>query len=181
MSTPGGRRWRDALALWEEHQRHRQLSPGTIAKRLEQMRRFATAEADPWAVRYEDIVHWLRLKREAGWAEGTERVHRAAITAFYLWAFNHGHTPPNPAAFTSRRAAYQRPPESWVQPIENYRRYLRGVGRTESTVDTRVNALLRFARENPSLAPEQVRFDDLVSWLGGKRWAPETRNEAPWV
>lgn len=170
------RKWSDALELFAAHQRHRNLSPGTIAKRVEHVKHFASATTlGPWAVQYDDVVHWLDARRTAGWSENTLRVHRSSLAAFYRWAVIARHTTTNPTQELRRRAEYQAPPDAWVEPLEDYTRYLLGVGRTRTTAETRANAMRRFARENPGLGPWEVRFDDLVSWLGGKRWATETR------
>ena len=170
------RRWADALTLFANHQRHRNLSPGTISKRNEHLKHFiADTVEGPWVVRYDDIVQWLDARRAAGWSDNTLRVHRASLSAFYRWAVLAGHTTMNPTVELRRSAEYQAPPAPWVEPLADYSRYLMGLGRTRTTTETRANAMRRFARENPSLGPWDVTFDDLVSWLGGKRWAAETR------
>lgn len=176
MSAADVRAWDDALELFARYQRRSDLSPGTIAKRGTHLARFrAEVGRGVWAVAYDDIADWLDLKRASGWADNTVRVHRSSISAFYRWAHKFGHCVENPAAGTARRPEYQAPPDAWVQPLADYQRYLLGLGRTRSTALTRANAVRRFARENPSLHPWAATFDDLVSWLGGKRWAGETR------
>jgi len=139
------------------------------------VRRFAVTAPDPWAVTADDVQGWYETLRRSGWADNTVRVHRSSLRAFYLWALREGHNATNPADEPTRRGGYRDAPEAWVAPLAGYRRYLRGVGRTEGTVRTRSDAVRRFARENPSLTPWAVTFDDLVTWLGGKRWAGETR------
>lgn len=176
MITPDERAWNDALDLFAKYQRRSDLSEGTIALRSKHLARFQSEVGrGVWAVTYDDIADWLDDRREGGWSDQTVRVHRSTITTFYRWAHKFGHCADNPAAGTSRRPEYQSPPEPWVQPLADYQRYLFGLGRTRSTALTRTNAVRRFARENPSLGPWDATFDDLMSWLGGKRWASETR------
>lgn len=51
--------------------------------------------------------------------------------------------------------------------------YLRAAGRPESTIALRVYHLRRLADRYPE--PETVELEDLVTWLGGQAWSPNTR------
>lgn len=51
--------------------------------------------------------------------------------------------------------------------------YLRAAGRPESTIALRLYHLRRLAGTHPD--PASVTFEDLVTWLGGQDWSPNTR------
>jgi site-specific recombinase XerD len=170
-------RWQDAIELWVRSMRGNKLAAGTVELREKHLKRFAAeSKLTPWELTHEDIRGWLdNLERST--SRGTAATHRTSIRAFYLWAFQNGRAFVNPAAEPSRRAVRLDVPDAWAPELATYRQYLRAIGRTERTVADRVDHMRRFARENASLLPFETTLDDLIDWLGTKRWSKESRRK----
>lgn len=165
-------RWADALQQFEGAALSAKYSPTTVAQRVKHMRRFAAAfDLDPWAVTYADIDRWLMTIPEGH----TREAHRVSVRGFYRWARMAGRVfddPSRPSEYVTR----QKPvPANWAPVLQEFRTYMRSMGRQESTVSVRLSQLSRFARDHSSRDPFEVTFDDIVQWLGTKRWAPEMR------
>lgn len=165
-------RWAEALTQFEAAALSAKYSPETVHQRIKHMRRFAALlDLNPWTVTYEDIARWLLTVPEGH----TREAHRVSVRGFYRWARMAGRVfddPSRPSEFVSRRKPV---PATWAPVLDEFRTYLRSMGRQESTVTARLSQLARFARDHSSRDPFEVTFDDIVQWLGTKRWAPEMR------
>lgn len=62
----------------------------------------------------------------------------------------------------------------WTAALAGWARWLRAAGRPNTTIELRTYHVRRFASET-DIAPLAVTTDDLVFWLAGHAWAPETR------
>jgi len=165
--------WKDALTLFETSMRAAGNTASTIEQRLKQVSRFAsTTELSPWKVTYEDLRGWLDL---LNCSRATRLAHRSSMRAFYRWAHRTGRVFSDPSEEPCQRAKKLEAPENWAPELSSFRSYLRASGKPESTVNSRLGQLGRFARENASLNPWDATLDDLIEWLSGKRWASETR------
>ncbi|MBU1249750.1 MAG: tyrosine-type recombinase/integrase [Actinobacteria bacterium] len=114
---------------------------------------------------------WLRTLPQGH----TANAHRVSVRGFYRWAAAAGRVfedPSLPQTFVTRRKPV---PSSWQATLDEFRTYLRSIGRNETTVRTRLSQLSRFARDHSAVGPWDITFDDIVQWLGAKRWAPEMR------
>lgn len=165
-------RWAEALAQFEAAALSAKHSPATVKQRVKHMRRFATLlDLNPWNVTYEDIARWLLTVPEGH----TREAHRVSVRAFYRWARSAGRVfddPSTPPEYVTKRKPV---PEKWAPVLDDFRTHLRAAGRQESTVRARLSQLSRFARDHAARDPFEVTFDDIVQWLGSKRWAPEMR------
>jgi integrase len=65
-------------------------------------------------------------------------------------------------------------PSSWVAPLDQWEAWMRAAARPTTTIYLRHYQLRRLARELGVADPWAVTTDDLVAWLGGHGWAPET-------
>jgi integrase len=167
--------WAGALARFAVHERTSGKSATTVRQHTERLQRFARdMPCGPWNVSPAEIPGWINAS-SGRWAPATVTAHRSAIVAFFRWAHAEGHTREDLAALPSRRAAVLLPPPAWVEPLGAYAAFLRGIGRSEETIYTRTGAVRRFARERPDLGPWEVSFTEIIAWMGGKRWAAETR------
>lgn len=66
-------------------------------------------------------------------------------------------------------------PSSWAGPIQEWGEWLAAGGRSRETVYTRTDHLRRAARALAPRTPDRVRHEDLMAWVAGQPWAPETR------
>ncbi|MGI8682030.1 MAG: tyrosine-type recombinase/integrase [Mycobacteriales bacterium] len=66
------------------------------------------------------------------------------------------------------------PTRTWTEHIAAWENYLRATGSPETTIGLRTYHLTRLARET-STGPATLTFDELVTWLAGHDWAPNTR------
>lgn len=66
-------------------------------------------------------------------------------------------------------------PEGWKRPLERWTFALRAAGRTDQTIETRTEAIRRFARHIGAGNPALVSRARLIEWAGSHQWAPETR------
>lgn len=166
-------RWVDALAQYEAAALEAKYTAVTVHQRVKHMRRFALAlDRNPWIVTYEDIARWLQTIPQGH----TRNAHRVSIRGFYRWAHAAGRVfedPSLPPVFVTKRKP---DPEKWAVALTDFRTYLRSIGRAESTVRVRLSQLSRFARDHASRDPfDEITFDDIVQWLGTKRWSAEMR------
>lgn len=67
-------------------------------------------------------------------------------------------------------------PHPWEKPIETFELALRAQGIRETSISTRVRHIRRLARDLNGIAPADVTADDLITWAGKQKWAPETRH-----
>lgn len=166
------RQWADAISLFGAAQRASKLAESTIKQRVKHIQRLAAAaDLGPWEQSYESLSRWLQTVPEGF----TRASHQTSVRAFYRWACTAGRVfndPSRPPTYVTRRLPVPLP---WQRPIADYQTFMRSLGRIESTVGARSSQLARFAREHPSLGPWEVSLDDMVRWLGGKRWSPEMR------
>jgi integrase/recombinase XerC len=65
-------------------------------------------------------------------------------------------------------------PQSWVAPLDQWEAWMRAAARPTTTIYLRNYQLRRVARELGVPDPWKVTNGDLVCWLGGHDWAPET-------
>lgn len=167
------RQWADGIQSFSNAQQRRGIGAATLERRIEQLARFARdCPRGPWLVTVDDVFGWLASLPVA---PITLDSYRDSLRAFYRWAHSAGRVATDPTAEESRRAKPLPVPEVWTTPIQEYRSWLRATGHPETTVKLRVNQISRFARDHASLSPWDVSLDDLVEWISGKRWAPETR------
>jgi site-specific recombinase XerD len=166
-------RWADAVAAFVVAQRAADRSADTIARRVKQVERFARETGiSPWHATREDVRGWVD---NLAMARSTRMAHRDSLRAFYRWALVSRRTSEDPTEEPSQRLRRLEASPAWETELTAYRAAMRAAGRPESTVQVRMSQLRRFARENASLEPLSVTLDDLLEWLGTKRWAAETR------
>lgn len=166
-------RWTDAVNDFERAQRAAGYLNETVLKRCDHVSRLSRAlEISPWEVTHEGLISWLDSLPVA---RSTRLDYRMSLRAFYRWAHRIGRVFEDPSIEQSRRATQLPVPEAWQPELRAFRTFLRSSGKPETTVGIQLTHLRRFARDNASLAPFDVTLDDLVEWLGAKRWAPETR------
>lgn len=67
------------------------------------------------------------------------------------------------------------PPAAWRDLLADFDAELRAAGRPRSTRDMRSYQLRRFAADHHTIPPNAITREHLVTWLGGRAWAPETR------
>lgn len=140
----------------------------------------ASVHPDPHALRPGDLVAYAHRHATV-----------AALRSFLGWAHRAGHIPTNPAleAFPSgrlngTRAHSRNPqdklatefPEAWTALVERYSTYLVAAGRRPGTVRQHRAHLGMLAAHHPD--PITITEDDLLTYLAGKNWAPETRKSA---
>jgi integrase/recombinase XerC len=66
----------------------------------------------------------------------------------------------------------------WTKELACFEAYLRGAGRSKDTVRLRTYWIRRLATDLATPDPWSVTMDDLMGWLGGTDWKPETRKSA---
>ncbi|WP_158217841.1 tyrosine-type recombinase/integrase [Dietzia alimentaria] len=66
-------------------------------------------------------------------------------------------------------------PPAWRDTLARFDAELRAAGRPRSTRDMRSYQLRRFAADHPTTPPPEITREHLISWLGSRDWAPETR------
>lgn len=171
-------RWADLLAAFEPAESAKGLAPGTILNRVKHARRFASwatsRDLAPNRVTYEDYRLYLDLTYEDA-SRGRVATVRTSLRALFRWASaSHriDHDPTEEPAYVTGRA--ELPPE-WDKILRAFRAYLLALGRPSTTIAVRLSQLGRFARDNASLSPTAVTFEDIIEWLSVKRWASETR------
>lgn len=165
-------RWAEALAQFEAAALSAKYSPETVRQRAKHVRRFAAAlDLDPWTVQYEDIARWLLTVPEGH----TRNAHLVSIRGFYRWAHSAGRVFDDPSRSPEYVTRRKPVPDQWAPLLDEFRSHMRAAGRQESTVRARLSQLARFARDHAACDPLEVTFDDIVQWLGAKRWAPEMR------
>lgn len=70
-------------------------------------------------------------------------------------------------------------PSGWQEPLRSYELYLRALGRSHRTIDTRIRHLRTMARGIEKLgvtAPKETTEHVLIQWSGIQNWARETRH-----
>ncbi len=165
--------WVHALEAFAVDQRARQLTPSTVDQRLKYVRRFAArCSLDPWSVTHADVHGWLE---QLTVTHSSRLSHRSALRAFYRWAYTTQRVFIDPMELTYAGPPQWALPSAWVGVLREYRSHLRTGGRAETTIDSFLEALRHFARQNAHLGPFDVTIDDLAAWMGNKRWARETR------
>lgn len=150
--------WDMALGGWNEWLIAAGRPESTINLRLYQLRRFAAAHPDPWAVTQANLVGWLG---QPGWAAEYRRSHRSALRGFYGWACASGHADNNPAALLPPIKPGQYRPRPTPEEI---------VGAAlDETVDTRVQLMVLLAASQGMRRGEiaQVHSRDLSRDLYG--------------
>lgn len=172
MSGSDADRWRVALENCASDLARAGYASSTIERTLKHVRKFAAERAlGPWDVTHEDVERWydsLTCSPRGAY------VYRTSLRVFYRWAYRAGRVFVDPTEATSRRQLRHDPPASWVQPIEAYRRWMVSAGFTRQTIDTRMQWLVRMARELPVAGPWDATGDVLVEWHSGHRWGRET-------
>jgi len=167
-------RWRDALSLYEAAMRAERHTEATIVLRTKHIARFAcTIDLPPWEITREHLLRWFESLTGG---DGTQEAHRASLRAFYRWGHRSGRIEVDPSWAPSRRAIRKLASPEWERELGSWRTYLRAIGRSESTIETAMGCVRRFARENASLPPYAATLDDLIDWLASKRhWSAEFR------
>lgn len=166
-------RWNDAVIQFEAAQKAAGYAAETISKQCDHVSRLSlTVDISPWEMTFGGIISWLDGLPVA---RATRLDYRASIRAFYRWARRTGRVFEDPSEEPSRRATALLATPEWEVEIVAYRTYLRSSGKPETTVGLYVKHIRRFARDHASLNPWSASLDDLVEWLGSKRWAAETR------
>ena len=66
-------------------------------------------------------------------------------------------------------------PPAWRSVLDGFDGELRAAGRPRSTRDMRHYQLRRFAADHPTTTPAEVTREHLITWIGSRTWAPETR------
>ncbi len=165
--------WQDAIDAFATAARAAGMKESTVLQRVKHVRRFAVwTERAPWQVDYEHYRAWidgLTCQRN------TVLAHRTSLRSFYRWA--HGASkiaadPTDEPSFVTKRLPV---PEAWDEPIRAWRSYMRAQGMPETTVQTRVSQMRRFARDRASLDPMSATLDDLAEWMASKNWSAATR------
>lgn len=175
--TPA-QRWSDLIAAFEPAQRAKGIADGTILNRVKHVRRFAS-----WAVGRDlapNRITYEHYRLYLDQVYGDASRHRVAtvrtsLRVFHRWAYAAARIDTDPTEepeYTTGRAEL---PPAWAPVLRAFRAYLLSIGRPSTTIATQLAQLGRFARDNASLAPDAVTFEDLIEWLSVKRWAPETR------
>ncbi len=166
-------RWQDALHDFETAQARQRIAPATIAQRVKHVSRMASAlQLAPWEVQGVEVRGWLDALPVS---EPTRLAHRSSVRAFYRWAHTAQRVAVNPTNEDTVHPLHLGAPPQWAREIHAYLRAERAQGRPASTLRLRRAQLERLGREHPSLEPYELSLDDLLEWLGGKRWAAETR------
>lgn len=167
-------RWTDAIALFVAAQHAAGYEPLTVHRRELHLRYFARRVAcGPWTLSWEV---YRRCLDGFAVSESTRLAYRATLRAFYRWAVKTGRLDDDPTAEPSLRAEQLAASPAWETELTAYKRHMRAIGRAEGTVRVRISQLRRFARERSTMAPYDVDLDDLLEWMGGQRWEPETRH-----
>jgi integrase len=65
-------------------------------------------------------------------------------------------------------------PSPWVAPLDSWEAWLRAADRPATTRYLRIYQVRRFAAE-VGQGPWTVTLDEMVVWLGGQKWATETK------
>jgi len=170
--TPSAR-WADAIEAFERSQRADGYAEETVMKRCDHMSKLSrSVDVSPWEMTFLGIVHWLD---SLGMAKSTRADHRMSARSFYRWAARTGRIEVDPTEEPGGTASELPVPEVWVPILKAFRTFLRMSGKPETTVKIRMVQIRRFARDHWSLDPFDVTLDDLVEWLGSKRWKTETR------
>lgn len=130
--------------------------------------------AGPAAVTPADMQGWL-----AGRGASRKQSYNAA-RSFFSWAVRIGmiESSPVPLPENSRGRARavlrdEELPVAWREPLREFVDWLRAGGRSPGTLATWTSYLRRLARSYAD--PWGVDGRDLVEWLAGQDWAPETR------
>ncbi len=66
-------------------------------------------------------------------------------------------------------------PPAWGGAIEGWARALSAAGRSDQTIETRTEAIRRFARQIGAPSPALVSRSRLIEWAGAHEWSRETR------
>ena len=66
-------------------------------------------------------------------------------------------------------------PDAWQDILRDFDAELRAAGRPRSTRDRRPHHPRRSAADPHTIPPNAITREHLVTWLGGRAWAPETR------
>lgn len=66
-------------------------------------------------------------------------------------------------------------PDAWHATLRDFDAELRAAGRARSTREMRSYQLRRFAADHHTIPPTHITREHLVTWLGSRAWAPETR------
>lgn len=66
-------------------------------------------------------------------------------------------------------------PDAWHATLADFDAELRAAGRPRSTREMRSYQLRRFAADHHTIPPADITREHLVTWLGSRAWAPETR------
>lgn len=167
-------KWADAIGAFKLYEDAAGIAPASVGLRVKHMRRFAkeTAPLEPWNATYEEIRAWLD-KLPCG--RSTMMQHRTSLRAFYRWAHRSGRVFIDPTDEPNQRAVALPVPALWEPDVAAYRGFLRGNGKPESTVRSRMDHIRRFARAHASIAPWDLTLDDLFDYLEGHRWKSEYR------
>ncbi|GAB3623830.1 hypothetical protein GCM10027418_19140 [Mariniluteicoccus endophyticus] len=178
-------RWQTALEAYRAHLDDAGRKPQTWQTHTAYLRNLARTHHDPWHVTAADLTAW---ESSAGYR--TTRALRAAVRSFYAWAHRTGQTATNPAleafpadrlagvrahARNADRLAYELPPR-WAGHVDTYAVFLAAAGRRPGTIRQHRAHLGMLAAIHPD--PTTITERDLLAYLAGKDWAPETRKAA---
>lgn len=179
--------WADALTGYGEHLLAAGRRPRTYQRHAAYLQSLAgSVPGGPWLVTAADLSAW---EDSAGYA--SQRAARAAVRSFYGWAHRAGMIGSNPAleAFPADRLAGVRAhakngrdrlatefPPAWAAPVEAYATFLAAAGRRPGTIRQHRAHLGMLAVLQPD--PCTIAEADLLAYLAGKEWAPETRKAA---
>ena len=170
--------WTDALDAFREHLAEAGRRPRTWRTHVGPIRRLADeVDGGPWEVTARQLAEWLS---STPYAAATRLSAVAALRSFYGWAHRSGRCATNPAleAFppstgNARVARGQDVPATWTPLIESWTTYLTAAGRRSQTIRLQRVHVGVFARRY--VDPGAVVEADVLAYLAGSTWAPETR------
>ena len=166
-------RWADAITDYERAQRAAGHSLELIMKRCAHLARFShDTDVSPWDVTFDQFAGWLEALPVS---DATRRNYRSSLRSAYRFWTKEGRLRDDPTLEPSRRATALPIPVLWEARLREFRSFLRVSGSPETTVESRLGHMTRFARGHASIAPEAVTFDDLIVWLAGHEWQREYR------
>lgn len=86
--------------------------------------------------------------------------------------------PADPAWSESPARTVHDLPNMWDAILEDFRAYMRAGGRSAGTIKLRLSYLHRLARAFPGRRPADLQPRELIDFLAGPSWGPETRKSA---
>lgn len=168
--------WQAAVSTWS--QTLGQHSPAYAEGMLKHLGWFAGdhPDTDPRDVSTGMVGEWLTRQQ---WSTGTRRAVVVSLRRFYSWTVRAGLLERSPLAGVAvtplRKPGPSRrvQPPAWLTPTGDFLDALRAGGRTDQTIRTREDHLLRFSADHAD--PWRVTPGDLARWLSREDWSPATK------